>query len=89
MLIGKCVRRPEATLFHDPKAVSHAGAVGSPNRLRLCNQTYVGFSRCQIEKFRKSSLVRKSFSLRARNYRWFRHFVLERSEFEFSQGKSE
>jgi hypothetical protein len=81
-VFGKCIRRPEATFFHDPKAVSHAGAVGSPNRLRLCNQHYVDFARCQIEKFRKSCLVRKSFSRAARNYRWYWHFMFGSNDCE-------
>jgi hypothetical protein len=68
--------------FHDPKVVSHAGAVGQPNRLRLCNQTYVEFRRCQIEKFRKSSLVRESFSNVARNHRSHRYFATGKTSYE-------
>jgi len=47
------------------------------SHLRLCNQTYVGFARCQMRKFKKSSLVLSIFFCPARNHRCFRHFALQ------------
>jgi hypothetical protein len=58
----------DATLYHNPKVVSHARCTRLLEFLCLCKQPYVTAAECQIKKFKKSVRINKDFPACVRKY---------------------